>query len=85
MAADPLRTLGLTARRALLLLNAHEGRNNIGAAFLARTQGVVVLQRWWPGFWLVAPLALLGLFGRPATALRSPRPRAVARRRRRCC
>ncbi len=74
MAAEPLRTLGLTARRTLLLVNAHEGRNNIGAAYLARTQGVVVLQRWWPGFWLVAPLALLGL----AATLR-PRWFAVAR------
>jgi 4-amino-4-deoxy-L-arabinose transferase-like glycosyltransferase len=61
MAAEPWRALGLTARRALLLVNAHEGRNNIGAAYLARTQGVMVLRRWWPGFWLVAPLALLGL------------------------
>ncbi len=61
MGAEPLRALGLTARRALLLVNAHEGRNNIGAAYLARTQGVVVLRRWWPGFWLAAPFALLGL------------------------
>lgn len=61
MTAEPLRALGLTARRTLLLVNAHEGRNNIGADYLARTQGVIVLQRWWPGFWLVAPLALLGL------------------------
>jgi 4-amino-4-deoxy-L-arabinose transferase-like glycosyltransferase len=61
MGDDPLRALGLTARRALLLVNAHEGRNNIGASYLARTQGVVVLQRWWPGFWLLGPLALLGL------------------------
>ena len=72
MAAEPLRALGLTARRALLLVNAHEGRNNIGAAYLARTQGVVVLQRWWPGFWLVAPLALLGLVA-------TLRPRVVRR------
>ncbi len=60
-AADPLRTLGLLARKTLLLVHAHEGRNNIGADYLARTQGVIVLQRWWPGFWLVGPLALLGL------------------------
>lgn len=62
-AADPLRALGLLAKKTLLLVNAHEGRNNIGADYLARTQGVPVLHRWWPGFWLLAPLALLGLVG----------------------
>lgn len=79
MADDPLRALGLTARRALLLVNAHEGRNNIGAAYLARTQGLVVLQRWWPGFWLAAPFMLLGLLAalRPRLVA-APRPHADA-------
>lgn len=67
-AADPPRALGLLARKALLLLSAQEGRNNIGADYLARTQGIVLLRRWWPGFWLMAPFALLGLMAvlRPA-------------------
>ena len=66
--ADPLRSLGLLGRKALLLINAVEGRNNIGAGYLAREQGLFLLHRWWPGFWLLAPFSLLGL-----TALLWPR------------
>lgn len=61
IAAEPGRALALTAKRALVLLNGHEGRNNIGPSFLAREFGVVTLARWWPGTWLLLPFALLGL------------------------
>lgn len=61
MRDDPARAVVLFGRKLLLLVNAHEGRNNIGADWLAREHGMVTLHRWWPGFWLVAPLALLGL------------------------
>ncbi len=79
-AQRPLRALGLLARKALLLVNAHEGRNNIGPTYLARHEGVVVLRRWWPGFWLVAPFALLGLvtLARPAWFAAVRPPGAVA-------
>jgi 4-amino-4-deoxy-L-arabinose transferase-like glycosyltransferase len=63
MAAAPLRTAGLLAKKVLVLAGAPEIRNNIGPSFLASEYGVVTLARWWPGFWLVAPFALLGLAG----------------------
>ncbi len=63
MAARPGRALGLLAKKALVLVNAQEVRNNIGPSFLAREEGVVPLARWWPGFWLLGPPALLGLIG----------------------
>ncbi len=61
IAQDPGRAGLLACRKALILLNAAEVRNNIGPAFLARRAGVFTLGRWWPGFWLLAPFALLGL------------------------
>jgi len=61
--ADPLRAIGLVLKKAVVLVGAHEGRNNIGAAFLAREQGLFLLGRWWPGFWLIGPFALLGVAG----------------------
>lgn len=61
--ADPVRELGLLAKKIVVLCGAPEVRNNIGAAFLAREQGLFLLGRWWPGFWLMAPFACLGLVG----------------------
>jgi 4-amino-4-deoxy-L-arabinose transferase-like glycosyltransferase/Tfp pilus assembly protein PilF len=60
---DPGHAVLLVLKKALILLNAAEVRNNIGPAFLARQEGVFTLSRWWPGFWLLAPFALLGLAG----------------------
>jgi tetratricopeptide (TPR) repeat protein len=60
MWADPVRSLALLLKKASVLVTAHEVRNNIGAAFLAGEQGVFILGRWWPGFWLLGPLALVG-------------------------
>jgi hypothetical protein len=61
MADHPRRALTLLGRKALLLVNAREGRNNINPRYLAEQDGVFVLARWWPGTWLVLPLALAGL------------------------
>lgn len=61
IAAHPGRAAGLLGRRVLALLSGWEPRNNIGAAWLARQHGVVILQRWWPGTWLLLACALPGL------------------------
>lgn len=61
MAAHPGRELQLLAKKAVLLLNAREGRNNINPRWLAEKEGVFVLSRWWPGTWLLLPLAVAGL------------------------
>jgi 4-amino-4-deoxy-L-arabinose transferase-like glycosyltransferase len=61
MLAAPGRTLALWLKKTVVLFSAQEVRNNIGAPFLAAEKGVFVLRRWWPGFWLVMPLALVGL------------------------
>jgi tetratricopeptide (TPR) repeat protein len=60
-AAHPGRELQLLGKKALLLLNAGEGRNNINPRWLAEEEGVFVLARWWPGTWLLLPLAVGGL------------------------
>lgn len=63
--AHPGRELQLLGKKALLLLNAGEGRNNINPRWLAEEEGVFVLARWWPGTWLLLPLAVGGLLLRP--------------------
>ncbi|MBE0567047.1 MAG: hypothetical protein IH621_13890, partial [Krumholzibacteria bacterium] len=57
----PGRAAELLGRRALALVTGWEPRNNIGAAWLAERHGVVILHRWWPGTWLLLPLAVVGL------------------------
>ncbi|MFN2369799.1 MAG: glycosyltransferase family 39 protein [Candidatus Krumholzibacteriia bacterium] len=57
----PGRAAELLGRRVLALVSGWEPRNNIGAAWLAERHGVVILHRWWPGTWLVLPLAVVGL------------------------
>jgi tetratricopeptide (TPR) repeat protein len=74
IAANPGRTLELLGRKVLLLLNAREGRNNINPRWLAEQEGVFVLARWWPGTWLVLPLAVAGLLLVP----RGPQGRLLA-------
>ncbi|MBM4130053.1 hypothetical protein FJ250_03360 [bacterium] len=74
MAANPGRTLELLGRKVLLLLNAREGRNNINPRWLAEQEGVFMLARWWPGTWLLLPLAVAGLLLAP----RSPQARLLA-------
>ena len=73
-AGHPRRALALFGRKALLLVNVREGRNNINPRHLAEREGVFVLARWWPGTWLVLPLAVAGLAfgprGREASLLR---------------
>jgi tetratricopeptide (TPR) repeat protein len=64
-AAHPGRELQLLVRKVVLLLNAREGRNNINPRWLAEKDGVFVLARWWPGTWLLLPLAIGGLALRP--------------------
>ena len=59
--AHPGRELQLLGTKILLLLNAREGRNNINPRWLAEQDGVFVLARWWPGTWLLLPLAVCGL------------------------
>ncbi len=59
--AHPGRAAELLGRRVLALLSGWEARNNIGAAWLAQRHGVFILGRWWPGTWLLLPLALVGL------------------------
>lgn len=59
----PGRALAITVKKFAVMLSASEVRNNIGAAFLAQYEGVFMLRRWWPGFWLVGPFALVGLWG----------------------
>lgn len=61
LADHPRRALRLLARKTLLLVNAREGRNNINPRYLAEHDGVFVLSRWWPGTWLILPLAVAGL------------------------
>ena len=61
MAAHPGRTLKLAGKKALLLVNGREGRNNINPRWLAEKDGVFLLARWWPATWLILPAALLGL------------------------
>lgn len=61
MAAHPGRELQLLWKKSVLLLNAREGRNNINPRWLAEKEGVFVLARWWPGTWLLLPLAVAGL------------------------
>jgi len=58
---NPDRAAELLGRRVLALLSGWEPRNNIGAAWLAQRHDVVILRRWWPGTWLVLPLAVVGL------------------------
>jgi Tfp pilus assembly protein PilF len=53
----------LLLKKATVLVSAQEVRNNIGPAFLARQYGILPLKRWWPGFWLLCPLAVVGLAG----------------------
>lgn len=60
-AAHPGRELQLLGKKVMLLLNAGEGRNNINPRWLAEEEGVFVLARWWPGTWLLLPLAVGGL------------------------
>ncbi|MEN8006777.1 MAG: glycosyltransferase family 39 protein [Candidatus Krumholzibacteriota bacterium] len=61
VAANPGRALGLLGKKALLLVNAQEGRNNINPAWFAREEGVFLLARWWPATWLILPVAILGM------------------------
>ncbi|MFH1843503.1 MAG: glycosyltransferase family 39 protein [bacterium] len=61
MKSDPGRALALLGKKLGALVTAHEIRNNIGPAFLAREQAVFLLHRWWPSFWLLGPLAFLGM------------------------
>ncbi len=61
MAAHPGQELQLLLKKTVLLLNAREGRNNINPRWLAEKEGVFVLARWWPGTWLLLPLAVAGL------------------------
>jgi Flp pilus assembly protein TadD/4-amino-4-deoxy-L-arabinose transferase-like glycosyltransferase len=66
--SQPLRALGLTARKTLLLLNAAEIPNHYDIRFFRER---VPLLRVLPGFLLVAPFALWGLLRlarRPAAA-----------------
>lgn len=63
MAEHPGRTLGLWFKKAVLLVNAREGRNNINPMWLAQRDGVFVLARWWPATWLMLPFAIVGLVG----------------------
>lgn len=74
IAAHPGRALELLGRKVLLLLNAREGRNNINPRWLAEHEGVFVLSRWWPGTWLLLPLAVAGLLLVP----RGPQARLLA-------
>jgi hypothetical protein len=60
--AHPARSAALTFKKAMVMVSAVEVRNNIGAAFLAQEENVFLLNRWWPGFWLLGPFALLGLW-----------------------
>lgn len=73
-ASHPARELQLLGRKLLLLVSAHEGRNNINPRWLAEHKGVFVLSRWWPGTWLLLPLAVAGL----ALAPRGPQARLLA-------
>lgn len=57
----PGRELQLLGRKLVLLVNAGEGRNNINPRWLAEQEGMFVLSRWWPGTWLLLPLAVCGL------------------------
>jgi len=59
--AHPGRTLGLWFKKAVLLCNGYEGRNNINPLWLAREDGVFLLRRWWPATWLLLPFAIVGL------------------------
>lgn len=61
IAANPGRALALLGKKALLLVNAREGRNNINPVWFAREEGVFLLARWWPATWLMLPVAILGL------------------------
>jgi 4-amino-4-deoxy-L-arabinose transferase-like glycosyltransferase len=63
MLSHPGRTATITVKKAAVMVTALEIRNNIGAAFLAREYGIFLLGRWWPGFWLLGPFAILGLWG----------------------
>lgn len=70
----PGRELQLLGKKVVLLLNAAEGRNNINPRWLAEKEGVFVLSRWWPGTWLLLPLAVAGL----ALVPRGPQARLLA-------
>ncbi len=59
--AHPGRAAELLGRRVLALFTGWEPRNNVGAAWLAGRHGVFILERWWPGTWLLLPWALVGL------------------------
>jgi len=61
MTKNPGRTLGLWFKKAVLVCNAREGRNNINPMWLAQEDGVIVLSRWWPATWLMLPFAIVGL------------------------
>lgn len=61
MADHPGRTWQLMGKKALLLIGAAEPRNNINPRWFAEKEGAWPLHRWWPGTWLLMPLALLGL------------------------
>jgi tetratricopeptide (TPR) repeat protein len=61
ISANPGRALALVGKKAVLLVNAQEGRNNINPVWFAREEGVFLLARWWPATWLMLPVAILGL------------------------
>ncbi len=66
MSRNPGRTLGLWWKKAVLVCNGLEARNNINPMWLAQQDGVFLLARWWPATWLMLPFAMVGLvwFGR---------------------
>ncbi len=61
MGKHPGQTLQLWIKKAALICNGAEGRNNINPMWLARQDGVFVLTRWWPATWLILPFAIVGL------------------------
>ena len=61
MGKNPGQTLALWLKKAVLVCNGVEGRNNINPMWLARQDGVVVLARWWPATWLMLPFTFVGL------------------------
>ncbi len=61
MAKHPGQTLQLWFKKAVLVCNGVEGRNNFNPMWLAQQDGVIVLARWWPATWLMLPFAIVGL------------------------
>lgn len=58
-AAEPLVVAELKLRTALLLLSGREVPNNVNPGYYARSSRVLAAP--WPSWWLLWPLALLGL------------------------